>query len=57
MGDFMNPKLEQIADLISPTQHCEAALEPVVRRLIADKMPTEAIIAALASLTAHAVDQ
>ncbi len=53
----MNSTLQNMADGRTPFERCEAALEPVVRRLMAEKMPADAIIAALAGLSVLAADQ
>jgi hypothetical protein len=45
-----NPLLEVIADANTPTQRCVEALEPVVRRLLADNIPPDTIISTLAGL-------
>ena len=46
----MNPLVQEIADGNIPTQRCVEALEPVVRRLLADKIPPHTIVATLATL-------
>jgi len=47
----MNTILEEMADGSTPTQRCVDALEPVVRGLIAENIPAEAIISTLAKLS------
>lgn len=43
----MQPSFEQIVDGATPIERCQAALEPVVCRLLVDNMPAEAIIVAV----------